>query len=275
MEIDVSEVSLTNTEKMGIESLLSRQNIGIQDDLNQMWYLMDLIWDEYGCDNENLDWESIGRFYSHPVWLLNGLYIEQDEVSMGHRNMISDWVVTSGFINVVDYGGGFGTLARLVANKNSRAVVDIYEPHPSGFGRRRAEECSNIHLVDVLKDEYECLLSTDVLEHVDDPLKDFSLMIDGVKTGGYLVVANCFQPVIKCHLPKNFHFRLTFNIFARLMGLKVKGVLDGSHATIFQKANVRKVNWKVLRAIEFASKVSFPLINAALPILRPIIRFMG
>ena len=274
MEIDISDVSLTDTEKMGVVGLLSRQNFGIQDDLTQMWYLMDLIWDEFGCDNGNLDWESINRFYSHPVWLLNGLYIEQDEVSMGHRNAISDWVIASGFTNIVDYGGGFGTLARLVANQNSRAVVDIYEPHPSEFGLRRAEEYSNIHLVDVLKGEYECLLSTDVLEHVDDPLKDFSLMIDRVQMGGYLVVANCFQPVIKCHLPQNFHFRFTFNILSRLMGLEVKGVLEGSHATTFQKTNARRVHWKVLRAIEFASKISFPLINAVLPILRPIKRLV-
>ncbi|MGB1702268.1 MAG: hypothetical protein ACPHFR_04035, partial [Cycloclasticus sp.] len=74
-----------------------------------------------------------------------------------------------------------------------------------------------------------------VLEHVDDPLKDFACMINKVKTGGYLIVANCFYPVIKCHLPQNFHFRFTFNIFARLMGLRIKGGLKGSHATIFQK----------------------------------------
>jgi len=34
---------------------------------------MDLIWDDYECDNKKLDWEKIGKFYSHPVWLLNGL----------------------------------------------------------------------------------------------------------------------------------------------------------------------------------------------------------
>jgi len=39
---------------------------------------MDLVWDDYGCDNKNLNWENIGKFYSHPVWLLNGLFIETD-----------------------------------------------------------------------------------------------------------------------------------------------------------------------------------------------------
>lgn len=275
MDIDFSNKNLTSYERLGVQKLLALQNKNILDDLSQMWFLMDLIWDECGCDNKNLNWTTVARFYSHPVWLLNGLYIEQDVVSMGHRNAISEWVIASGFTNIVDYGGGFGTLARLVANKNTRAVVDIYEPHSSDFGLRRAEEYSNINLVDVLKGEYECLLSTDVLEHVDDPLKDFSYMIDRVQTEGYLIVANCFQPVIKCHLPQNFHFRFTFNIFARLMGLKVKGMLEGSHATIFQKTSVRRVGWKVVRVIEFASKHSFPLVKAALPILRSLKKLMG
>jgi 2-polyprenyl-3-methyl-5-hydroxy-6-metoxy-1,4-benzoquinol methylase len=275
MNIDLKNKNITNKERNEIERLLNNINNGISTELEQIWYLMDLVWDEHGCDNKNLNWKSIGQFYSHPVWLLNGLYIEKDEVSMGHRIAISNWVVKKEFNKVVDYGGGFGTLARLIAEKNSQIVVDIYEPHPSDFGLRRVNSFSNIKMVEEFNDNYDCLVSTDVLEHVDDPLKDFSRMVGVVKMGGYLAVANCFHPVIKCHLPQNFHFRFTFNVFARLMGLKVEGVLEGSHATIFQKVDVRRVNWKLIRAMEFASKISFSAISVLLPILRPIKRVFG
>ena len=78
-------------------------------------------------ENINLD------FYSHPVWLLNGLFIEQHSLSLQHRVAISDWVVEQGFDTVIDYGGGFGTIAKLIATKRPSCKIHIYEPHPSEF----------------------------------------------------------------------------------------------------------------------------------------------
>jgi len=273
MEIKLTDKNLTSLEKDEIEKLLKREKSGL-DDLEQMWYLMDLIWDDYDCDNKDLNWEKIGAFYSHPVWLLNGLFIEQHEVSMGHRNSISDWVVKNNFKNVVDYGGGFGTLARLIAQKDENISMNIYEPHPSGFGLKRAAEFDNINIIGKLGSNYDCLVSTDVLEHVPDPLNDFTNMIKSVKVGGYLVIANCFTPVIKCHLPQTFHLRYTFNQFAKMMGLEVVGILEGSHATIFRKISDDEVNMSEVRFYEKLSKVSFPIIEVLKPILRPIKRLI-
>ena len=274
MEINLTDKNLTIVEKSEIETLLKREDKTIKTDLEQMWYLMDLVWDDYSCDSKQLNWDNIGKFYSHSVWLLNGLFIEQDEESIGHREAISDWVVKKNFKNVVDYGGGFGTLARLVAEKDTNIIMNIYEPHPSQFGLKRTREFANINVIGELEGNYDCLMSTDVLEHVPDPLTDFSTMIKSVKVGGYLVIANCFLPVIKCHLPQDFHFRYSFNFFAKMMGLEVVGLLEGSHATIFKKVNDDEVNWKKIRFYEKLSKASFPIIETLKPILRPMKRLL-
>lgn len=273
MEINLTDKNLTSLEKDEIERLLKREKSGL-DDLEQMWYLMDLIWDDYKCDNKNLNWEHIGAFYSHPVWLLNGLFIEQHEVSMRHRNAISDWVVKNNFTNVVDYGGGFGTLARLIAQKNTNISMSIYEPHPSEFGLKRAAEFDNINIIKKLDSNYDCLISTDVLEHIPNPLNDFNNMIKSVKVGGFLVIANCFIPVIKCHLPQTFHLKYTFNQFAKMMGLEVVGILEGSHATIFRKLNNDEVDMSKIRFYEKLSKATFPVVETLKPILRPIKRLI-
>jgi 2-polyprenyl-3-methyl-5-hydroxy-6-metoxy-1,4-benzoquinol methylase len=273
MKINLTDKNLTQIEKEEIEKLLKREKQGL-DDLEQMWYLMDLIWDDFKCDNKNLDWEKIGKFYSHPVWLLNGLFIEQHDISMGHRNSISDWIIKNNFKNVVDYGGGFGTLARLVAQKDENIKMNIYEPYPSEFGLKRAAEFKNIHIVGELESNYDCLVSTDVLEHVPDPLKDFETMVKSVEINGYLVIANAFFPMIKCHLPQNFHFRYTFNQFAKLMGLEVVGLLNGSHATIFKKVEEKENNWSKIRFYERLSKIVFPVIEVLKPIIRPIKRIL-
>jgi 2-polyprenyl-3-methyl-5-hydroxy-6-metoxy-1,4-benzoquinol methylase len=273
MKINLTDKNLTQIEKEEIEKLLKREKQGL-DDLEQMWYLMDLIWDDFKCDNKNLDWEKIGKFYSHPVWLLNGLFIEQHDISMGHRNSISDWIIKNNFKNVVDYGGGFGTLARLVAQKDENIKMNIYEPYPSEFGLKRAAEFKNIHIVGELESNYDCLVSTDVLEHVPDPLKDFETMVKSVEINGYLVIANAFFPMIKCHLPQNFHFRYTFNQFAKLMGLEVVGLLNGSHATIFKKVEEKENNWSKIRFYERLSKIVFPVIEVLKPIIRSIKRIL-
>mgnify|MGYP002633203633 CR=1 FL=1 len=274
MEINLTDKNLTKLEKEEIEKLLKRGNEKFTDDLEQMWYLMDLIWDDYKCDSQNLNWENIGKFYSHPVWLLNGLFIEQHKVSMGHRHTISDWIIQNEFKNVVDYGGGFGTLARLVAEKDSKIKMNIYEPHPSDFGLKRVSEFENINIIGQLGSNYDCLMSTDVLEHVPDPLNDFADMIISVKLNGYLVIANCFQPVIECHLPQDFHLRYSFNFFAKMMGLEEVGILEGSHATIFKKVEEVEPNWSKIRFYEKLSKFLFPIIEVLKPVLRPIKRLL-
>ena len=62
MNIDLTNKNLQSDERKEIEILLSMQNPQISDDLEQMWYLIDLVWDNMGCDNSNLDWEKIVEF---------------------------------------------------------------------------------------------------------------------------------------------------------------------------------------------------------------------
>jgi len=193
---------------------------------------------------------------------------------MGHRYAISGWVAKEGFLSIIDYGGGFGALARIVAGKSLASTVDIYESHPGEFTLKQGGKFNNIKLYDKLGCNYDVLLSTYVLEHIADPLAEFSAMSDSVRAGGYLVIANCFYPVIKCHLPRNFHFRFTFDLFAKLMGLERIGQLNGSHATIYKKGAQKAINWGLVRKAEVLSKFTFPLIQFAVSILRPIKRLV-
>lgn len=232
--------------------------------LEQIQQIMDQVWDELGCDNQNLNWDKISAFYNHPVWILNGLFIEQHDLSMKHRQAIANWIdLNSNQIQkVVDYGGGMGTIPKLVVTNNPNLQVDIYEPYPSQFAIKRLETYPNINFVDQLPDgKYDCLISTDVLEHVTDPLEVFAKMIKAVKVGGYLLIDNNFTPVIKCHLPQTFHFRPTFKFFAKFMGLKALDVCEGSQARIFRKESDKPLNWQQIRTLETLSKSAYPLLD--------------
>ena len=274
MKINHSDLNLNQAVKNEISRLLESIDHN-KDDLENIWQLMDMVWDEYYCDNKKLNWDNIDKFYSHPVWLLNGLFIERHALSMQHRNAISDWIAGQPAISkILDYGGGFGTLARLSADKNSSLLVDIYEPHPSDYSKQKTSDYPQIQFISNIKKKYDVLVSTDVLEHVPYPLKTFEKMILSVKHNGYLIIANNFFPVIKCHLPQTFHLRYNFNLFAKLMGLMIVGPLEGSHATIFRKNSNKPVNWYVVRLLEKVSKGLFPMIEFSKPILRPIYRLV-
>ena len=274
MKINYSDLNINQTVKNEILRLLGSLDNN-KDDLENIWQLMDIVWNEYGCNNKKLNWSNIDKFYSHPVWLLNGLFIEQHDLSMQHREAISGWIADNSSISkILDYGGGFGTLARLIADKNPSLLVDIYEPHPSDYAKQKISDYSQIQFISNIKEKYDVLVSTDVLEHVPDPLKTFEKMILSVKHNGYLIIANNFFPVIKCHLPQTFHLRYTFNVFAKLMGLVIVGPLEESHATIFRKESNKPVNWPIVRLLEKISKGLFPMIEFSKPILRPIYRLV-
>lgn len=270
MQIEGHLNTLSVFEREEIHRLLQMPRVG-KDDLEQMWHLMDIVWDECGCDNRVFDPVKIDRFYKHPVWLLNGFFIEQHALSMEIRQTIACWIISRNFKKVLDYGGGFGTLARLIATGDTRAEIDIFEPHPHQFVVQKLGAFSNIRFVDHLETKkYDCVVSTDVLEHVSDPLVIFQDIVNSVKPGGYILMANCFYSVIKCHLPSTFHFRFTFRFFIRWMGLSSCGVCKGSHAIIYLKKNDRMVGLRTLRAFEICSRLFFPVLNVMQQIKRSI-----
>jgi 2-polyprenyl-3-methyl-5-hydroxy-6-metoxy-1,4-benzoquinol methylase len=249
---------LSDYEKENVTSLL-KLSANYPPELEDIWSLMDRIWDEMGCDNQNLDMNKIKKYYQHPIWLLNGLFIENHDLSLQHRQAIACWITDKQLTRILDFGGGFGTLARMIADKNSNATINIYEPYPSQTAMTLCKNYSNIHFVDEFNSGYDCLISTDVLEHVPDPLYLFAEMISVVNIKGYLIIANHFYPSIKCHLPCTFHLRYSFDQFAQVMGLEKLGLCVGSHATIYRKINNEAFDWQAIRHLEKQSWQIFPI----------------
>lgn len=265
MEID--EANLERSELETIIRLLSR-SMHAPPELEDIWMILDHVWHELNCDNRNFNSEKISYYYQHPAWLLNGFFVEQDLASKQHRQTISEWIAEKSEIQtVLDYGGGFGTLARLIADQKEILSVEIYEPHPHSIALAKAEKYANVRFVTALKQQYDCVVSTDVLEHVPDPLLLFSEMIQRAKLNGYLIIGHCFHPVIQCHLPATFHLRHTFDRFAKLMGLAVIGCCVENYVTVYQKQREQTFDWQKIRRSEQLSKLLFPLTELRLKVI--------
>ena len=246
---------LSDVEIQSLDKLVAPFNGKWPIELEEIWGLMDLVWDQLGCNNINFNEEKIGKYYQHPVWLLNGLFAESHKESIGHRNIISDWIVKSGIDKILDFGGGFCTLSRLVAQKSHSIKIDILEPYPTNLSYEIVEQYTQLSFVNDLAGKYGCIVAMDVLEHVPDPIKTFSEMINATEEGGYLIVANCFKPVIKCHLPCTFHLDKSFRYIAKRMKLDYLGGIKGTHADIFQRNDQSEINWPLVRIFEIISKI--------------------
>ncbi len=271
-EFRIDESQLTVSECAELHRLLGLSQampptlpLTLPPTLVDLWHLMDTVWGEIGCDAKRLQSDRLrqkmDQFYAHPIWLLNGLFVEHDVESRGQRQAIAQWLQQQADIQtLLDYGGGFGTLARCIADACPQISVDIFEPHPHAMAHQKIAAYPKVRFIDNLDGAYDCLVSTDVLEHVPDPLDTFAAMIDRVRLSGYLVIANCFHPVIACHLPCTFHLRYTFDQFAQLMGLEKVGPCAGSSATVYRKARQQSWNWPVLRRWESASKLLYNVV---------------
>jgi 2-polyprenyl-6-hydroxyphenyl methylase/3-demethylubiquinone-9 3-methyltransferase len=236
---------------------------------------MDQVWLKTGCSQSNYEPSKYRNFYADPVWLLNGMYIEQDPVSMGHRHSIANAVATLGAKQILDFGGGFGTLARLIADRLPSSQVFVYDPFPPAHGVEACKKHQNITFIDTLTlRRFDALVCTDVLEHVHDPLGLLAKIVATVEPGGHLFIANCFEPVILCHLPCTFHLRYFFTWCAEPLGLDYLGRCHGSHAWIYRRSSQGKPNLRTARLRESLAKALHPFLHCIVTTARHMVRSM-
>lgn len=227
----------------------------------EIWLLMDQIWIECGCEDLNMSSNNIVRFYSHPIWLLNGIFTECNQESKNHRELIANWVNGLQPNLIIDFGGGFGSLGRLIATYCPDSIVKIVEPYPSSLAVGLSQSILNLNYVPELPSNSDVIIAQDVLEHVSDPLEVFGKLLEATKVGGYLVTANCFHPVMKCHLSAALHYRYTFRFVVTTLGCEYVGTIPGvKHAQIFRR-NSKTPNWSKARAYESVSRSVFPILE--------------
>jgi hypothetical protein len=249
-------------EQAGLRKLLAEvghEHLVIGD----IWRLLDLVWETLGCDNRHPDPTRLSSFYRHPVWILNGIFIEHDGQSLEHRHAVVEWVKSKDARSVLDFGGGFGTLARAVSRACGPGVlVDIYEPFPSEAAIQRLQGCENVRFVEDVDDKYDCVVGLDVLEHLQDPLSALVRMTRSTCIGGHLLLGNCFEPVTRCHLPATFHLRHTLDWFTRRLGLRRVPECRGYYFDVFRKTRALADPPPSFRLLGRASRALAPILGS-------------
>lgn len=261
MGFPASYQHLDQASRDHIEDLLRHFNGRWPIKLHEMWQLLDMVWDELKCDNIHPTAVSLAAYYLHPVWALNGLFVESDAESIGHRTRIANYVASLKARQTLDFGGGFCTLSRMIAKTDCHTRVTIYEPFPGFHTKSITASVPNLQLIGSLNQKYDCVCAIDVLEHLLDPLGSLNHVIKHLAPQGKLILANSFYPVIKCHLPSTFHLRYTFGLFLKPLGLRFVTGIPGTHASVYTKVSDRGAPWYLVRILEHLSKLIYPALN--------------
>lgn len=232
------------------------QLVGDQPTLESIWALMDLVWAVTGADPQKP--ESMAAFYSHTVWTFNGIFTETHQESLENRLQFTKKIAELEPLRIADYGGGFGALARLLAQRLPQCTIEVVEPFPSGLALTMSEEYNNVFYVPKLTGIYDVIIALDVLEHVEDPLALVHELATHINEKGKLLLANCFYPVIKCHLPVTFYLRNSFDFLLNQLGIvATEKILYG---TLYVKKKTLRSPEKIKYLIS-ASKIYFFLIE--------------
>jgi len=238
--------SLSNKEVNYLKKIFLRFE-GLPN-LNELWGLMDETWVELGCNSNKVD-NRVKKFYNHPVWLLNGIFSEVDPQSINFRKIFANWVKIQAPKRIADFGGGYGTLPSFI-NKvlpNSRLeIIDPY-PNPALINYRSSK---NLKFAKNFSEKYDLITAIDVFEHLSDPIADLKRSGKYLRIGGLYLIANCFQPVIKCHLPQHFHFRESWDYIMKAMGYEI--VEDVAYGRAYRK--IAKSNEFLARKISKRAK---------------------
>jgi 2-polyprenyl-6-hydroxyphenyl methylase/3-demethylubiquinone-9 3-methyltransferase len=233
-----------------------------------LWAEMDRIWDKFSlCNKRSLVGQPVAKFYRHPVWLINGIFSAVDSTSVAHRKAIALYLYNSSMKEIADFGGGFGSLAQVITNTIKASNVEIIEPYQSQFSIDLFKKSNRIKLVSELDcKRYDAVIAQDVLEHVEDPINLASQIASAARLNGKIIFANCFYPVIKCHLPSTFHFRHTFFLVMMALGLKYIGRVSGAeHALVFERKS--QICLSRARKAEKISSLIGPAFNMLFEIL--------
>jgi 2-polyprenyl-6-hydroxyphenyl methylase/3-demethylubiquinone-9 3-methyltransferase len=233
---------------------------------------MDRAWDELGLDASDPDPAALAAFYRHPIWVLNGVFTATDPASVGHRLALVRRLAWANPARILDYGGGFGTLARMLAAAAPRSAIDVFEPYPTATALERAAAYPNLHYVARLNGGYAAVVALDVLEHLVDPLAALVELRDALAPGGLLILANNFYPVIRCHLPGTFYLRYSFDWFARALGLRRLGRIPGAPAVAYRLIRSEPANQARLRRMERLARRLYPALRTLHTIYRAVRR---
>ncbi len=240
---------------------LSERDTGLT--LQRLWSVLDEAWEQCLKLDKKLNLEQfLHIYYQHPAWLINAAFSESDESTIQDRLAAVRLISHVNPHKILDFGGGIGTVSRLCAINLPQAeaidLVDITEFRH--IIQQHLADFTNIRILDKPEPLYDAVISTEVLEHLIDPIGAIVEINRLLKIGGAFSASWSFAPCIKCHLPQNFHLKRLMFWIIRSLGFGFYG-FERRGSTVYgfvKTAEVTPQMIKIARFLELCSRLPIP-----------------
>ncbi|MCM1981244.1 methyltransferase domain-containing protein [Lyngbya confervoides] len=241
--------------------------------IQRLWEILDQAWDEMQTPRSQADFPKfLHDYYQHPVWLINAAFSESDEGTISDRLAAVRLIAHTQPKKILDFGGGIGTVARLCSMNLPYAekidVVDITDFRQTI--QSYLAEFPNIRVLERPDPAYDAIISTEVLEHVLDPIETVVEMNALLRIGGSFAASWSFAPCIKCHLPQNFHLNRLMPWIIRSLGFGFYG-FERRGSRVYGYVKQADVTPKMMRQARWLEQVS----RLPLPIDRLLLLIFG
>jgi len=247
-----------------VESYLSVDEWGSGITIQRLWQILDQAWDELEASQVNQSlFQFLHNYYQHPVWLINAAFSESDPNTIADRLAAVRMISHVQPERILDYGGGIGTVARLCSlslpNATDIDLVDVTDFQK--VVQNYLASFSKIRVLSAPQPPYDAVISTEVLEHVPDPIQAMVEINQLLRIGGGFSGSWSFAPCIKCHLPQNFHLKRLMPWIIRSLGFGFYGFERRSSGVYgyIKQADVTPQMLKKARQLEFLSRLPLPI----------------
>ena len=263
----VSRLSIDNRWQQTTKYLTSSEQIN-RPELQRIWSILDEGWQEVEerIKNKTTKYELLEllhEYYQHPVWLINAAFSESDEATISDRLAAVRLISHVQPRKILDFGGGIGTVSRLCSITIPQAeeidLVDITEFRQ--VIKQYLADFKNIQVLEQPNPPYDAVISTEVLEHLTDPVDAIIQINQLLRIGGAFSASWSFAPGIECHLPQNFHLRRLRFWIIRSLGFGFYG-FERRGSTVYgfvKTSDATPQMIKKARLLELCSRLPIPL----------------
>lgn len=226
-------------------------------DIRTLWRILDRVWDDLGTDAG--DSASLENYYSHPIWLFNGLVLEHDPACRAEKCATVELARPASPSRILDFGGGIGSLLKIAHERIADAeTLDLLEAAPwhEAIANGLADY-PKIRIVREANGPYDVVFCTEVMEHLPDPFAALVEINRLLPIDGLLIATWSFFPMMKAHLAANFHLEFLLHRIILLLGFDLARRAGGDKP-IFVFRKVRPATRGGAMAARTVSRASRP-----------------